>query len=266
MCECVLNGFDPDLHNCCCSSGVLVVCILARISVRDYCICFAHFHVLCAQGVLPDSHYITLCYSSIHVFYPLRRAYYLSKHTGRRLTWYTGKGTADIRARIGPSSRGHEITVSTYQMCIMMLFNGPPAQLQLHSSSMAVESEEAVAQLQLASEAPVVVSFRDMRVALGPDVPVDELKRHVLSLSVPKMKVRRLFMCASTERVRERERESGSLQYVQYSLRLRCCLIVNLPLFARMHTMGLPMVLVSSVPPSVPADLAEIQCEEQGHR
>eukprot|EP01018_Ginkgo_biloba_P015329 Gb_08576 [translate_table: standard] len=50
------------------------------------------------------------------------RTYYLNTHTGRRLTWQTNMGTADIKATFGKSQK-HELNVSTYQMCILMLFN-----------------------------------------------------------------------------------------------------------------------------------------------
>jgi cullin 3 len=50
------------------------------------------------------------------------RAYYLGTHNGRRLTWQTNMGNADIKATFGNGSK-HELTVSTYQMCILMLFN-----------------------------------------------------------------------------------------------------------------------------------------------
>ncbi len=49
------------------------------------------------------------------------RAAYLAKHTGRRLTWNTSKGSADIKASFG--DRRHELSVSTYQMCCLLLFN-----------------------------------------------------------------------------------------------------------------------------------------------
>ncbi|KAI9868669.1 MAG: Cullin-3 [Trichoglossum hirsutum] len=61
--------------------------------------------------------------------------FYLSKHTGRRLTWQPNMGTADIRATF-PKSQGkdaalakerrHEINVSTYAMVVLLLFNDPP--------------------------------------------------------------------------------------------------------------------------------------------
>ncbi|KAF5180491.1 Cullin-3b [Thalictrum thalictroides] len=50
------------------------------------------------------------------------RTYYLGKHTGRRLTWQTNMGTADLKATFGKGQK-HELNVSTYQMCILMLFN-----------------------------------------------------------------------------------------------------------------------------------------------
>ena len=94
--------------------------------------------------------------------------YYQSKHTGRRLTWHFGKGNADVIARFGGSQGGcgvartYELAVSTYQMCALLLFNTTETQL----------------------------SYRAIRAALGGDVPETDLKRHLLSLTASKVKVR----------------------------------------------------------------------------
>ncbi|KAG8086869.1 hypothetical protein GUJ93_ZPchr0010g7500 [Zizania palustris] len=50
------------------------------------------------------------------------RGYYLGTHNGRRLTWQTNMGTADIKAIFVNGSK-HELNVSTHQMCVLMLFN-----------------------------------------------------------------------------------------------------------------------------------------------
>ncbi|KAL1194519.1 Cullin-3A [Cardamine amara subsp. amara] len=50
------------------------------------------------------------------------RSYYLGTHTGRRLSWQTNMGTADIKAMFGKGQK-HELNVSTFQMCVLMLFN-----------------------------------------------------------------------------------------------------------------------------------------------
>ncbi|KAI9170220.1 hypothetical protein LWI28_024686 [Acer negundo] len=50
------------------------------------------------------------------------RSHYLGTHTGRRLSWQTNMGTADIKAIFGKGQK-HELNVSTYQMCVLMLFN-----------------------------------------------------------------------------------------------------------------------------------------------
>merc|ERR1712154_493039 len=51
--------------------------------------------------------------------------YYLGNHTGRKLSWQTSGGTAEIRATFGeaPKHRRYELLVTTYQMCILVLFN-----------------------------------------------------------------------------------------------------------------------------------------------
>ncbi|KAL2904506.1 Cullin-3A [Bienertia sinuspersici] len=50
------------------------------------------------------------------------RSYYLGTHTGRRLSWQTNMGTADIKATFSKGQK-HELNVSTFQMCVLMLFN-----------------------------------------------------------------------------------------------------------------------------------------------
>ncbi|KEH24999.1 cullin 3B [Medicago truncatula] len=50
------------------------------------------------------------------------RNYYLGSHSGRRLTWQANMGNADLKATFGKGQK-HELNVSTYQMCVLMLFN-----------------------------------------------------------------------------------------------------------------------------------------------
>lgn len=55
------------------------------------------------------------------------RTYYLGTHSGRRLSWQTNMGNADLKATFGKGQK-HELNVSTYQMCILMLFNNADQQ------------------------------------------------------------------------------------------------------------------------------------------
>jgi hypothetical protein len=50
------------------------------------------------------------------------QSYYLGSHTGRRLSWLTNMGTEDLKATFREGQR-HELIVSTFQMCVLMLFN-----------------------------------------------------------------------------------------------------------------------------------------------
>jgi len=89
--------------------------------------------------------------------------YYMDRHNGRKLQWNCSKGTAEVRARIGAAggsgARVYELTVSTYQMVALMAFNASP---------------------------DGTVSFRDLA---GRDIPEDELRRHLLSLANPKLRL-----------------------------------------------------------------------------
>ncbi|KAJ5142272.1 hypothetical protein N7476_003869 [Penicillium atrosanguineum] len=55
--------------------------------------------------------------------------FYLDKHSGRKLSWQAGMGTADIRMTFKRSNgkvQRHELNVSTYMMVILLLFNDFP--------------------------------------------------------------------------------------------------------------------------------------------
>lgn len=84
--------------------------------------------------------------------------FYLNKHSGRKLVWQTSMGTADIKATFANS--WHELNVSTYQMCILVLFNGTDKH-----------------------------SLADIRAAT--QIPERELKRHLVSLCTPKHRILR---------------------------------------------------------------------------
>lgn len=87
-------------------------------------------------------------------------AFYLGKHTGRKLSWQTSAGSAELRATFGPPDkpRRHELSVSTYQMCILSLFN----------------SADSLTLGQIRSQT---------------HIPDSELRRHLISLCTPKNKI-----------------------------------------------------------------------------
>jgi cullin 3 len=83
--------------------------------------------------------------------------YYLERHTGRKVSWQTHMGNADLKVNLS-GGRKHELNVSTYQMCILMLFN---AEVELELST--------------------------IRVAVS--IPEAELRRHLISLCTPKHRI-----------------------------------------------------------------------------
>lgn len=86
------------------------------------------------------------------------RTWYLNKHSGRRLAWYTSEGTADVRMLF--TDKRYELVVSTYQMVILLLFNETD------------RGEISVGQLLDRSR-----------------IPSEELKRHLISLTTPVARV-----------------------------------------------------------------------------
>jgi len=82
--------------------------------------------------------------------------FYFQAHTGRRLTWQTNMGSAELRAWFG--NRRHELSVSTYQMCVLLLFNNSDK-----------------------------LSYNDIKNAT--EIPVADLKRNLQSLACAKYRV-----------------------------------------------------------------------------
>lgn len=89
-------------------------------------------------------------------------AFYVKKHSGRKLTWQMHVGGAEIRGTFGKERR--ELGVSTYQMCMLMLFNSA----------------------DICDGSPTL-SLNHIRDAL--QISELELLRHLLSLCTPKYRI-----------------------------------------------------------------------------
>jgi cullin 3 len=87
--------------------------------------------------------------------------FYLDKHTGRKLKWQTNTGAAELKVTFGTGPdkyRRHELCVSTYQMCILLLFN----------------DKETLTLAQIRQQT---------------QIPDQELRRHLISLCTPKNRI-----------------------------------------------------------------------------
>ncbi|KAK5115182.1 hypothetical protein LTR85_009940 [Meristemomyces frigidus] len=70
--------------------------------------------------------------------------YYSDKHSGRKLTWQTNMGDADMKGTF-PKSKGgkprtHDINCSTYAMLILLLFNELPAERSISLEEIQVRT------------------------------------------------------------------------------------------------------------------------------
>ncbi len=50
--------------------------------------------------------------------------FYLSRHSGRRLTWQYSLGNADVRVAF--KARKHDLNVSTFALIVLLLFENVP--------------------------------------------------------------------------------------------------------------------------------------------
>jgi cullin 3 len=55
------------------------------------------------------------------------RDFYLAHHSGRKLSWLTSMGTAEVRGVFAGGAKAHDLIVSTHQMCVLLLFNDADA-------------------------------------------------------------------------------------------------------------------------------------------
>jgi len=85
--------------------------------------------------------------------------FYLSRHSGRRLTWQPSYGSADVRVAF--KNKKHELNVSTYALVILLLFED------------LSQGEE--------------MTYEDIREATA--IPEAELKRNLQSLACAKWKI-----------------------------------------------------------------------------
>ncbi|QRV89833.1 cullin family [Ceratobasidium sp. AG-Ba] len=93
--------------------------------------------------------------------------FYYARHTGRRLAWQPGYGSADIKVTF--KTRKHELNVSTLAMVVLLAFNDTDIgeELEYQASSMLVEIQKATG------------------------IPDQELQRHLQSLACAKYKILR---------------------------------------------------------------------------
>ncbi|KAI1918233.1 hypothetical protein LOZ65_004963 [Ophidiomyces ophidiicola] len=93
--------------------------------------------------------------------------FYLGKHSGRKLSWQPGMGSADVRStyvRANGKVERHDLNVSTYAMIILLLFNDVPATESL--------------------------TFEDIQTRTN--IPINDLIRNLQSLAVaPKTRILR---------------------------------------------------------------------------
>ncbi|CAM9533464.1 unnamed protein product [Chrysoparadoxa australica] len=130
--------------------------------------------------------------------------FYLKKHTGRKITWQTHMGSADLKANF--SGRRHELSVSTYQMCILMLFNDTG------------DSSLSLAQIKDTTR-----------------IPVRELKRHLISLCTPR---HRILRKSSRGKVNARGQASKHVEFsfnTEFTSKLKR---VRVPLVSMKETSG----------------------------
>ena len=83
------------------------------------------------------------------------KEHYLKQHSGRRLQWQANMGNADLKAVF--SGRKYEINVSTYMMCVLVLFNQSDA---LSYSEILEATEIPAPDLQRALQSLACAKFK----------------------------------------------------------------------------------------------------------
>ena len=122
------------------------------------------------------------------------KLFYLENNSGRKLSWQCNMGTVDVRA-LG-FKRKHELNVSTYQMCILALYNKKNQ-----------------------------YTFQD--ILNETQIPRDELKRHIISMSLPKFQI-----------LRKKPNDKG--------IRATDVFSINYDFKSKLYRVRIPLVTISS--------------------
>lgn len=104
--------------------------------------------------------------------------YYLSRHSGRRLTWQPSLGNADVRVQF--KARKHDLNVSTFGLIILLLFEN-------------VEDDGfltyEVCGIAIIEDLTEVFLSRPQEIRSTTLIPEQELQRHLQSLACAKYKI-----------------------------------------------------------------------------
>ena len=119
--------------------------------------------------ILPDS----MQSSATHF-----QRFYLSRHTGRKVTWQLSLGNADVKVAF--KSRKHDLNVSTLALVILLLFE------DLGDGEFLTYEVNRLEKHQPRSCLPIFC-FQELKTAT--DIPEQELKRQLQSLACAKFKV-----------------------------------------------------------------------------
>ena len=132
--------------------------------------------------------------------------FYHALHSGRKLTWQTSMGTADIKATF-PSGE-YEITVSTLHMCVLMLFNTHD---ELTTDNIADMINVEPEQLMLSLQALACVKGKNIltKYPTSKDVSMDDVFSVNSSFSSKSHKVK----IASISQKRETDEETTATRH-----------------------------------------------------
>ncbi|KAH8092592.1 Cullin-domain-containing protein [Cristinia sonorae] len=145
------------------------------------------------------------------------KQFYLSRHSGRRLTWQPAMGNADVRVRF-KNDKYHELNVSTFGLMVLVLFE------QLGESDFLTykEIQDAVsisdADLQRTLQSLACAKYKILKKhPPGRDVNVDDAFSFNLDFSAPLYKIKISTVASRVESTDERretkEKVDGERRY-----------------------------------------------------
>ena len=125
---------------------------------------------------------------------------YLATHTGRRLTWQYNLGQAELRARF--PLRRHELVVSTYAMCILLLFNNADALTYKDiAQALQIDAGDLVRNLQSLASGKYRVLTKEPK---GKDVNETDIFHYNAKFTNKTIKFKIATVSAKTETVEQR--------------------------------------------------------------
>ncbi|TDL25857.1 Cullin-domain-containing protein [Rickenella mellea] len=138
-------------------------------------------------------------------------AFYLSRHSGRRLTWQAGLGSADVRATF--RAKKHDLNISTFALVILLLFEDLPEGEFLTYEEIAESTNLAQGELKRNLQSLACAKYKILKKhPPSRDVNVEDSFSFNHDFSAPLQRIKISTVSAKVESTEERKETENRIE------------------------------------------------------